>query len=68
MIERLQRELTERGLAVRVEARGRLAVLLAGRAVDELMEERVRKGIVDLALGSGFTHVAVELEPQGRDL
>lgn len=66
MTERLEARLRDAGLSCRVEARERLAIVVpfpggSLRAVD-------RTRLVQLARDEGFTHVAIELNPDGAAL
>ena len=59
----LERTLRTLGVACRVDARERLAILLVdGAAANTLAEESFRRRIVALLPQHGFTHVALELE------
>jgi hypothetical protein len=65
--EGLTRELRGRGLACDVEGRERLAVLTWAEPGprDPLAEARTRADVIEAARGYGFTHVAVDLAPDG---
>jgi hypothetical protein len=49
-----------------MEVRDRLAIIIA--APDSLMTAAVRADVLRLAKEEGFTHVALELEPDGAAL
>ena len=59
--EALERALVEAGIAVRVEVRERLAVLIPHAEKPDLTSEQQRRSVVALAAERGFTHVALEL-------
>ena len=59
--EGLQQELTQRGIAVRVETWERLAVLVPEAGAPPLAADDIRGEIQSLATRHGFTHVAIEL-------
>ena len=61
MNEALERALVEAGIAARVEARERLAILIPQAENPDLTSEQQRHAIVALAVERGFTHVALEL-------
>lgn len=56
--------LREHGMDCRVETLDRLAILVP----DPTLEISDRKRVVELARASGFTHVALELDPDGATL
>lgn len=60
----LETLLREHGVQCQVEVRDRLAILVP----DSTLEIPDRKRVVELARSSGFTHVAVELDPDGATL
>jgi hypothetical protein len=64
----LREALSSRGLVFDVEARDRLAVLIARdpAAAKRLTDADERKAIVALANEHGFTHVALEIAPPTR--
>ena len=66
MNESLEQRLRDEGFACRAEVRDRLVILVPGETADLAREERVR--VTRLALAEGFTHVAVELDPDGASL
>jgi hypothetical protein len=62
----LEAKLLDFGIACRVEVRDRLAVVVP---VGELaVNADVRAGIVSRARAEGFTHVAVEIDPDRAPL
>ena len=63
----LEDSLRARGLACRVEARDRLALLVPEGPVAALVDPTLRREIVGLVRDHGFTHLALELvdEPGG---
>lgn len=63
MSNALEQALVAAGLAVRVEARDRLAILTpcAGEGEPDLTSEPLRRVAIALASEGGFTHVALEL-------
>ena len=66
MNESLEQRLRDEGFAYRAEVRDRLVILVPGETADLAREERVR--VTRIALAEGFTHVAVELDPDGASL
>jgi hypothetical protein len=60
----LETLLREHGMECHVEVRDRLAILVP----DSMPGIPDRKRVVELARASGFTHVAVELDPDGAAL
>jgi hypothetical protein len=63
--EALRDALAARGIVCTVEARGRLAVVVATlNTVDWAAPERAAD-VVALAVAAGFTHVALELPAEG---
>ncbi len=60
----LETLLREHGVKCRVEARDRLVILVPDSTL--AIPDRVRA--VELARASGFTHVALELDPDGATL
>ena len=66
MNESLEQRLRDEGFAYRVEVRDRLVILVPGETADLEPEDRLR--VTRIALGEGFTHVAVELDPEGAAL
>lgn len=63
---RLAERLRERGLTCRIEARERLAVLVVDGEHPPMGQERA--DVLRLARDEGFTHVALELDPDGASL
>lgn len=64
----LQQALALAGLACDVEARDRLAVLVADdRVAAALAEPGARELALRLATTHGFTHLALELQPAATD-
>ena len=61
MSEDLERALAKAGIAARVEARERLAVLIPHDADASLTNDAPRRVALALAAERGFTHVALEL-------
>lgn len=61
MSEELQRALGAAGIAARVEARERLAILIPDDIETDLTSEQKRRAALALAAQHGFTHVALEL-------
>ena len=62
--ETLAHALAELGVVCRVEARDRLALLVAADAdavADRVLEPEVRERVLDVVAEHGFTHVAIEL-------
>ena len=59
----LERALEQHGFGFSVEARDRLAILLADDAagVDRLVDPAVREVVVEAARGQGFTHVGIDV-------
>jgi uncharacterized protein len=59
----LERALEQRGFGFSVEARDRLAILLADDAtgVDRLVDPAARDIVVEAARGQGFTHVGIDV-------
>lgn len=66
MNESLEQRLRDEGFAYRAEVHDRLVILVPGETADLAREERVR--VTRIALAEGFTHVAVELDPDGASL
>lgn len=67
--ETLAHALAELGVVCRVEARDRLALLVAADAdgvADRVLEPEVRERILDVVAEHGFTHVAIELGEPSR--
>jgi hypothetical protein len=62
----LTSRLAQDGITCRMEVRDRLAIIIA--APDSLMTAAVRADVLRLAKEEGFTHVALELEPDGAAL
>jgi hypothetical protein len=64
----LREALSSRGLVFDVEARDKLAVLIARdpAAAQRLTDAEERQAIVALAREHGFTHVALEIAPPAR--
>ena len=62
----LERDLAESGLALRVEARAALAVLVGAPDQAHLLLDAATRGLVQrLARARGFTHCALELGVPG---
>ena len=59
-------ELAAQGVRCRVEARGRLAVLVVADHAP-LGDPATRRRVATLAMAHGFTHVALELDPPPDD-
>ena len=61
---RFESQVRESGLDCRVEVRDRLAILIPGnsRGGSRLSADK-RRQLLQLAKSEGFTHVAVELDP-----
>jgi hypothetical protein len=59
----LTSRLAQHGITCRIEARDRLAIIVA--AQDSLTTAAVRADVLRLAQEEGFTHVALELDPDG---
>jgi hypothetical protein len=57
----LEYDLTRLGLAIKVEERDRLAVLVPDASVSVRRAEMLQREIASLASKHGFTHVAIEL-------
>lgn len=66
MSTHLESRLRHAGLSCRVEARERMALVIP--ATTTLIAPGDRHRILQLARGEGFTHVAVELDPDGAAL
>jgi hypothetical protein len=62
----LTSRLAQHGFTCRIEARDRLAIIVA--APDFLATAAVRGEVLRLAKEEGFTHVALELDPDGAAL
>ena len=65
MSESLRSRLCDAGMSCRVEQRDRLAIVIpdaAGISRDD------RLLMIEMARGQGFTHVAIELDPDGAPL
>jgi hypothetical protein len=60
----LETLLREQGMECLVEVHDRLAILVP----DSTLHIPDRKRVVELARASGFTHVAIELDPDGATL
>lgn len=60
----LESRLREAGVACKVEVHDRLAILATSSAVTR--DDRMR--MIQLARAEGFTHVCVELDPDGAAL
>lgn len=65
MSDALQAGLRDAGIPCRVEERDRLAIVIP-RAAAIGRDERLL--MIQMARGQGFTHVAVELDPDGAPL
>jgi hypothetical protein len=59
----LETELADRGIACRVEARERMAIVVLGGELSRARVREWRADAVRLARAHGFTHVALELTP-----
>jgi len=66
MNESLDQRLRDEGFAYRAEVRDRLVILVPRETADLAREDRLR--VTRIALAEGFTHVAVELDPDGAAL
>lgn len=66
MTGRLEARLSEIGMTCRVEARDRLALLIP--AGDLALDADLRARIVRMARTEGFTHVAMEIDPDRASL
>ena len=62
----LTARLCEQGVACRVETRDRLAILIPDGEYSPGVD--VRQQVLKLARDEGFTHVALELDPDGAAL
>ena len=62
----LTARLREHGVDCRVETRERLAVLIPAGEYSPRAEDR--RQVLTLVRGEGFTHVALELDPDGAAL
>ena len=60
--ESLESLLRDRGIACRVEARERLALLVCEGSVALLDDAAVRREVVSVLRDHGFTHLALELD------
>ena len=65
MSEGLQSLLCEAGIRCRVEERDRLAIVIP-ETEDISHDDRLL--LIQMARGQGFTHVAIELDPDGAPL
>lgn len=65
MSEGLQSLLCEAGIRCRVEVRDRLAIVIPE---SEGISRDDRLLLIQMARGQGFTHVAIELDPDGAPL
>ena len=65
MSDALQSRLRDAGIACRVEERDRLAIVIP-EAADVSHDDRLL--MIQMARGQGFTHVAIELDPDGAPL
>ena len=66
MNESLEQRLRDQGYAYRTDVRDRLVILVPGETADLAPEDRLL--VTRIALAEGFTHVAVELDPEGAAL
>jgi len=64
MSEALQARLGEAGISCRVEQRDRLAIVISEAPISR--DDRLL--MIQMARGEGFTHVAIELDPDGAPL
>ena len=64
MSGRFEAEIRETGVTCRVELRDRLAILVPDSGHVQLSAED-RKRILQRARAEGFTHVALEIDPDG---
>jgi hypothetical protein len=62
----LTSRLAHEGITCRVETRDRLAIIVA--TPDSLATAAVRADVLRVAKEEGFTHVALELDPDGAAL
>ena len=61
---RFESQVRESGLDYRVEVRDRLAILIPGKGRgDSRLSPDERTQLLQLAKSEGFTHVAIELDP-----
>jgi hypothetical protein len=68
MTERLEMVLREAGVSCRVEARERLAIVIPGPGSGVRLSADDRARVIQLSREAGFSHVAVELLPEGAPL
>jgi len=66
MNESLEQRLRDEGFAYRTEVRDRLVILVPEETADLAREQRLH--VTRIALAEGFTHVAMELDPEGAAL
>jgi hypothetical protein len=62
----LTTRLQQHGIACRIEARDRLAIIVANQ--NSFSAAPARADVLRLAKEEGFTHVALELDPDGAAL
>jgi hypothetical protein len=60
---RLESHVRESGVDCRVEVRDRLAILIPRKSRGSRLSADQRRQVLLLAKSEGFTHVAVELDP-----
>ena len=60
---RLESHVREFGVDCRVEVRDRLAILIPEESRGSRLSADQRRQVLQLAKSEGFTHVAVELDP-----
>lgn len=64
MTERFEADIRESGVTCRVEIRDRLAILVPDGSHVRLSAED-RRRILQRARAEGFTHIAIEIDPDG---
>lgn len=69
MSDTLALQLRDQGISCRLEARDRLAIVIPD-TVDAgvLLNGEARSRVLELLRAEGFTHVALELDPDGAAL
>jgi hypothetical protein len=69
MSDTLALRLRDHGLACRLEARDRLAIVIPGPLdAGPPLDREARLRVLQLLRAEGFTHVALELDPDGASL